>query len=160
MAEPMPELMDEDAEIDENEFILNHVVLPRYLPPEQMTYAKQLELAKLFVKNILDTPQTPEETIKFFKQFERVHQDVSANALIPILSEELESLQPNDTLAMIVHRQNCTLLIKKREDDVILATFRCDIDANEIYSHESDLEVTFSFDSKCKFSKFFRIFKI
>lgn len=134
---------DDDTEFDQNEFILNHVVLPRYLPPEKQGYAKQLKLMKTFIENVFAVPIVPARTVALFKQFKRIHLDGTADNLKSALSREIRSLLPGHSFAMFVRRQNCTLTIHKKSDGdgVILATFRGDMLSSEVYSHESDIVV-------------------
>lgn len=135
--------MDEDVERDENEFILNHVILPRYLPPEKPGYVKQLKLMNSIIQTVLDTPTMPGKTIDLFKQIRRLHVDTTGENFSTVLKNEIQSLLPGETFAMFVRRQNCTLLIHQQRDSAILATFRGDMRSSDVYSHDSDIEVNF-----------------
>lgn len=133
--------MDEDVERDEHEFILNHVILPRYLPPEKPGYVKQLKLMSSIIQTIIDTPILPRKTIDLFVQLKRLHIDTTADNFSATLKNEIKTLLPGETFAMFVRRQNCTLLIHQKENSVILATFRGDMKSSDVYGHDSDIEV-------------------
>lgn len=138
--------MDEDIEmaenIDENEFILNHVVLPRFLPQKKQNYSDQLKIVNRMVQNVMSMRSSlPANTVKLFQQFKNVHLDSTDDTLKSKISNEIRSLRRDDTFAMFVRRQNCTLIIHKKPDGLILATFHGDVKPSEVYSHDSDLEV-------------------
>lgn len=136
--------MDEDMEVDEREFYLNHVILPRYLPAEKQGFVKQLKLMNEMVQTIIETPCMPRETIHLFEQFKRLHNDTKIENLNQELKSQIRSLRSGKTFAMFVRRQNCTLLVQKQQNSVILATFRGDMKSTDVYSHDSDIEVSIS----------------
>lgn len=126
----------------------NVTFLNRYLPPEKPGYVKQLKLMNAFIQNVSDIPAViPAKTMDLFMQFERIHLNTPVDNLKAELAKEIRSLQAGKTFAMFVRRQNCTLLIHKKAHGVILATFRGDMKSSDVYSYESDIEV--SFDSVC-----------
>lgn len=138
------ESMDEDDDgMDSNDFILSHVVLPRYLPPLNSDYSEQLNLLNELLRNVFDAPIIPMRTLALFKQFKKIHIDSTPDTLKTALSIQLGSLLSGDTFAMFVRGQNTTLIIHKSDlsDDMILATFPGDVDANKVYELDSDIEV-------------------
>lgn len=137
--------MDEELaeHVDENEFILNHIILPRFLPQKKQNYSDQLRLVNQMLKHVIETrSHLPTNTIRLFQQLKKIHIDTTDDTLKDTLSKEIKSLQPDDTFAMFVRRQNCTLMIHKKPDGLILATFYGDAKPSDIYGHDSDLEVT------------------
>lgn len=134
---------DDSMEQDENVFFLNHVILPRFLPAEKQGYAKQLKLMNMMINTILRTDQLPQKTIDLFEQFQRLHIETTTENLSRELRQQISSLQSGETFAMFVRRQNCTLLVQKQRNSVILATFRGDMKSCEVYRHDSDIEVIF-----------------
>lgn len=143
MAEPM----DVDDEVGEHEFILNHVLLPRYLPPETFNQNKHLNLMELLINNAvetLDITGIAPKTTKLLRHVKRVHIDSSSDSLKQILSEEINALVngDNETLALFMHHQNCTILFQKQERKFIVATFCSDIEPKN--SYDIDIEVIFN----------------
>lgn len=128
--------------IDRNEFNLNHIVLPRYLPQKNQDYTDQLQLVSRMLKNVLATKTLPTNTIRLFNQLKRIYVDTKDEMLKDALSKEIKSLRSNDTFAMFVRQQNCTLIVHKKAKSVILATFHSDVKPSEVYDHDSDLEVS------------------
>lgn len=137
---------DDDVEQDEHEFFLNHAILPRYLPAEKQGYSKQLKLMSTMIETIIDTRNMPRKTINLFEQFKRLHIDTTTENFSRELRGQIHSLQSGETFAMFVRRQNCTLLVQKRPNSVVLATFRGDMKNYDVYSHDSDIEVIFDDD--------------
>lgn len=135
--------MDEDVEIDEHEFHLNHVILPRFLEPQKPGYGNQLKLMNKMLQCVFDTPIIPPPTMDLFKQFHRLHVDTTTDNFNNVLKEQIKTLLTDETFAMFVRRQNCTLMIHKQRDSTIVATFRGDMKSSEVYYHESDIEVNF-----------------
>lgn len=130
-------------EKDEHEFMLNHVVLPRYLPPEKPGYVNQLKLMNSIIRTVLNTTILPLKTIDLFKQIKRLHIETTSENFSTELKNEIKTLLPGETFAMFVRRQNCTLLIHQKQNSVILATFRGDMRSCDVYTHDSDIEVIF-----------------
>lgn len=150
--------MDVDDEVDDkelNKFILNHVLLPRYLPPENPTPIKELGLMEKMIKNILNTrlvKLTLPNTAQLFEQLKAIYIDSSANdfdGLNEILKSQISSLASNDArcghismFAIYMHLHNCLLFIHKRAEKLILATFRSDIKPGP--DCQNDIEVNLS----------------
>lgn len=139
--------MDVDFEVDENEFILNHVLLPRYLPSEHLAHREELQLMNLMIENVLDTISTmPPQTVQLFQQMKRIHADSSDDnieSLNAILKSEINAIFSDEasTFAIYMHQQNCLLWIKKQGQKLTSATFRSDIELWDDYSN--DIEVIF-----------------
>lgn len=133
--------MEENVEIDKNEFILNHVVLPRYLPPAKQEYKEQLKLVHLMLKIVISTKTLPINTIRLFHRLKEIYIDTTDDTMKDILSKQIKSLRSDDTFAMFVRRQNCTLIIHRKLETIILGTFHSDVKPIEVYKHCSDVEV-------------------
>lgn len=138
---------DSDVEVD-NEFMLNHVVLPRYLPEKRPQYPQQLALISELLKAISYLNDwIPPKTVEFFKRFEKLHSNGTSTSS-SLIREQIDSLGADDTFAMFVRRQYCTIIIHKLSEndglnDVVVATFPGDLSSSQIYKHESDIEVIF-----------------
>lgn len=141
--------MEANTEIDKNEFILNHIVLPRYLPSKEQRYSNELELVKIMLINAIATRTLPVNTMRLFQKLKRIYIDSKEDTLKNTLAMEIRTLQGNDTFAMFVPHQNCTLILRQTSEKLILATFHSDTQAYEVYSHNRlDLQV------KCLILKF------
>lgn len=128
--------------VDENEFIMNHVILPRFLPPKTQDFNDQLKIVNLMLKNALESrPFLPLHTIDLCRKLKSIHLIGEDETLKQNLAKELKSLKVDETFAMFVRHQNCTLIIHKRPHSFILATFHSDVNPREVYSHGSDIEV-------------------
>lgn len=133
--------MTED--IDENEFILNHVVLPRFLPQKNQNYNDQLKIIKRMLKNVRDLRSyLPINTVHLCETLKNIHLQSTDDNLRDTIKKELRYLLAGDTFAIFVRGQNCTLIVHKKAASLILATFHGDVNSNEIYSQDSDLQVT------------------
>lgn len=133
--------MHEPTNVDEKEFILNHVILPRFLPKENADYTQHSRFMKLIVENVLETPTImPCKTVELLSHLKRIHCDSVSN-LNQVLSNKMNSLVSGamGTFAMFFHHQNCTLLIHKQAQKLILATFSSDIEPSK--DHLGDTEV-------------------
>lgn len=136
----------DDTEVDEQEFYLNHVILPRYIPAEKQGYTNQIKLMNVMLQTVFQLGDSiPAKTTDFLKQFHRLHV-ASLDTFQSILKEQIKTLLTGETFAMFVRRQNCTLMIHKhRNDDIVLATFRGDFKSSEVYRYDSDIEVSVFF---------------
>lgn len=126
------------------EALLNHVILPRYLPQNKPKDFHSEERALLLgmSQNVgLLSKSLPSNTVNMFERLARVH-----NTLTPsVVSNEIRNLEPGDTFAMFVRRQNCALMIhmpeKRGDDRVILAIFPGNLHPKHISGVEGDVEV-------------------
>lgn len=99
------------------------------------------------VKNIRTSSDwVPPETVDLFKSLEKVQLSCTPD----IVAAEINALEPGDTFAMYIHRQNCAIIVympknqkvkAKEQRNVMVATFPGELPAGEIYKHESDIEV-------------------
>lgn len=135
---------DSDVEMDINEFMLTHAVLPRYLPEQKPQFSQQRALMTEMMKTITNLEEwMPSKTVQFFKRFKELHGN-GTSISSSLIQQQIRSLSADDTFAMFVRRQNCTLIIHKLADglnDVVVATFPGDLLSSEIYKHDSDIEV-------------------
>lgn len=126
-------------DMDDHEFILNHVLLPRYLPLE-ISPTEQFKLVELLIENVLDQNKISPKTVELFKQLKKIHIDtLDTNQT---LKDEINLLVNTDdvtrTFAIFMHRQNCTLLIHKQEQILTAATFCSDI---KPYNHPNQIDI-------------------
>lgn len=133
------------------DMLLNHIILPRILPQSKSRHFHQTEL------NILDemvkcvemlSEHIPSETVRLFRRMKNVHFNLSPNNV----ANEINGLRTGDSFAMFVRRQNCTFMIHAPKDNnqinqvphtVIVATFPGNLHPNEVYEHDSDIEVNY-----------------
>lgn len=148
--------MDEATERDDDEFILNHVILPRYLRPEKQKYANQLKLMDRMVENVVDLAKfIPDKTVDLMKRLKRIHIPSADVDFETEIRRQIQQLQRGaiDTFAMFVRRQNCTFMVhalpnangNNRRPEFVLATFPGDLPSSEIYKHDGDIEVVSKF---------------
>lgn len=140
--------------LEKQDILLNHIILPHFLPQTDSPQFHQIEL-QLFdemIKNVMDLSEhIPPKTIKLFKRMHKIHHKLTAKNI----SKEINALQPGDTFAMFVRRQNCTFMVYVPPDEndyyilhgkpenAIVATFPGRLHPNEVYKCDSDIEVTF-----------------
>lgn len=148
--------MDDETGIDDNEFVLNHVILPRFLKPEKPKYAQQLQLMDRMVQNVEKLAKfIPDKTVDLMQRFKRIHISSPDDDFKAEITRQIRQLQHGtiDTFAMFVRKQNCTFMIhmlsnenaNNRRPVFVLATFPGDLPSREIYKHDSDIEVIFQF---------------
>lgn len=138
-------IQPDDTKIHEN--LLDHVLLPRYLSSEKLTHFHEVTLLSYMIETLKDFSDSPPNTLKMFESLARVHRQRSAE----IISKEINELQPGNTFAMFVRRQNCCFMVHmpitnvqikpNDETTVIVSTFPGSIHPREIYGNPSDLEV-------------------
>lgn len=143
--------MSANTDMDDHEFILYHVVLPRFLPQEKPRYTKQLKLMAEMVENVAKLSRhLPSKTVNLMKRLRKMHIECTGDEFIAEISHQIRGLRrPGDTFAMFVRRQNCTFMVHvlsnatnvNEPNDLILATFPGDMQNNDVYRYESDLEV-------------------
>lgn len=149
--------MTTETEMKDHEFILNHVVLPRWLPQEKPPYLKQIKLMAKMVENVTDLSRIlPSNTVNLMKRLRKIHSDgLTGNEFMAEISKQIKGLKrPGDTFAMFVRRQNCTFMVhvptanadlnSDEPQNLILATFPGDMQNSDVYRFDSDLEVSFS----------------
>lgn len=136
-----PDLSDQEM----HEVLMNHVILPRYLPQHKSKNYHHEELALVY--NMIEIVEhlsklLPRNTINMFRGLARVHRTLTPT----VVSTEIRNLQPGETFAMFVRRQNCALMIHKPSDGncdrVIVSTFPGLLHPKFISSAESDIEVS------------------
>lgn len=131
-----------------HENLLNHIVLPRYIPQYRLPNfpLEELELLKRMAENVEKFADSiPANTLKMIRSLAKVHLELTPKAIM----EEINKLQPGETFAMFVRLQNCAIIIHMpskgstdSDNNVIVATFIGKVNPNEVYKNPSDLEVT------------------
>lgn len=130
-----------------HEALMDHIILPRFLPQSrsQDFHPQELELLMRMVHNVESlAPFIPENTLKMVRSLATVHRSRMAD----IVSKEISNLKPGETFAMFIRRQNCAIMIHHSQstaragtNDMIVATFPGRLHPNEVYKNASDLEV-------------------
>ncbi|XP_055310983.1 uncharacterized protein LOC129573873 [Sitodiplosis mosellana] len=128
---------------ERHEVLMNHVILPRYLPQERSKNFHNEELALLsnMVENVERLAKSlPRNTVNMFHGLARVHKTLTPS----VVSTEIRNLKPGDTFAMFVRRQNCAMMIhmppERGDDRVIAAIFPGNLHPKHISAAESDIE--------------------
>lgn len=134
------------------ENVLNHVLLPRFIPPDANLDYDQQEANILIrmneaARSLAD--YLPSGTVAMFASFVNVQQMHS----VKTIRDGVNSLLPGHTFAMYVRSQNtvfmCHMPVNASTDaapnettPVIVATFPGRIGVKHVYSHPSDLVVS------------------
>ena len=124
---------------------MDHVILPRYLPQVKPKNFHNEELALLssMVENVERSAKSlPPNTVNMFRGLGRVHRTLTP----AVVSNEICNLEPGNTFAMFVRRQNCAIMIhmppdRSSDDRVIVAIFPGNLHPKHISGAESDIEV-------------------
>lgn len=133
-----------------SENLLNHVLLPRFIPNTaninfHLQESNLLIRMSESVKNL--SKWLPSSTVRMIKSFELVQQMRTPD----VITDKINKLKPGETFAMYVRCQNtvfmCHMPAHQSNDSneitpVIVATFPGRIGVKQIYSHAMDLEVT------------------
>lgn len=144
-----------------SEKLLNHVVLPRFIP-NTANVDLQLQESNLLIR-VSESVKSlskwlPSNTVRMFKSFELVQQMRTPD----VITDEINKLQPGETFAMYVRCQNtvfmCHMPAHQSNDSkpnettsVIVGTFPGRIAVKHIYSHQTDLEVRMQNTRNCAF---------
>lgn len=137
------------------DMLLHHVILPRFLPQGKSSHFHQTEIQLMheMVQSVCNLrEEIPMETVKLSLNFWKIHHESMPNQ--STISTEIKALQPGNSFAMFVRRQNCMFVIhapssqgEKAEQanavpqEVIVATFPGNLHPDEVYKHDSDIEV-------------------
>lgn len=142
--------MDFDISYTHKEDVqLHQVLLPRVLPQEKGDLFKvEHDLMDLMAKSVEKLAKLlPSKTVKLFRSLQKVHTERTPI----IVSNEINALGPGDTFAMFVRFQHSMIMIHIPSDEIsnniqnaIVATIPGSLHPNEVYNHESDMEVHFS----------------
>lgn len=149
--------MDDDINMIElgyqhNEDVrLHHVLLPRVLPQEKSNrlFETELDLLNQMVKNVEDlVVSLSPKTVKLFQSMRKVHTERTP----AVVSDEINALGPDDTFAMFVRFQHSVIMIHVPSDEktnkiqnAIVATIPGNFHPDEVYTHESDMQVIFAY---------------
>lgn len=137
------------SEVETQNMLLNHVLLPRVLPQEKVRFIHEQTLIIQLIENVENVSEwLPEKTVEMMDRLKRVTRECTRT----VVSEIINDLEPGDTFSMFVRRQNCTIMfyIPPTEENsigepqnIIVATYMGTLHPNEIFKHESDIEVSF-----------------
>lgn len=134
-----------------HELLLNHVILPRYLPQSKSRdlHNEELQLMKLMVENVEELSEMkmiPCNTIKMLSGLKREQSPDCSK----VIANEIGQLKPGESFAMFVRRQNCALIIhmpkntdRNQSDRIIVATFPGNLHPKHVYDSDSDIEVKY-----------------
>lgn len=137
----------------QHDMLLRHIILPRFLPQAKSSYFHQTEiqLMQQMAQNVFNlSEKIPMQTVKLFESFLEIHKESIPNQ--NTISTEINVLRPGHSFAMFVRRQNCMFVIhappnhsenvaNTAPQDVIIATFPGNLHPEEVYKHDSDIEV-------------------
>lgn len=142
---------DENYARDEDSHLL-HVLLPRVLPQTKGDlYKTEHDLLNQMVESVRGLSKwLPAKTNKLFQSMKKVH----ATRTPEIVAQEINALEPGDTFAMFVRFQHCTIMIHIPDNEqpghiqnAVVCTIAGSLHPDEVYKHDSDIEVRFSSDS-------------
>lgn len=135
-------------DVETQNILLNHVVLPRVLPQEKVRYVHEQALIMQLVENVENVSEwLPDKTVKMMDRLKRVTREYTRT----VVSEIINELESGDTFSTFVRRQNCTIIfyVPPTEENttgepqnMIVATFMGTLHPKEIFKHESDIEVS------------------
>lgn len=136
---------------ESQDILLDHVLFSRVLPQEKPRQIYEQMLMIKMVENVENHSKwMPTKTVEMLQRLKKVHLECTPS----VISEEINIMEPGDTFAMYVRRQNCAIMIHMPANElvsneeirnVIVATFPGNLHPREIYKHDSDLEVRFFF---------------
>lgn len=145
---------NEEQKFQKHKSLMNHIVLPRFLPQENSIdiideELKLLEHMNSTLNNFANSyGHIPKSTIEMFDGLKRMYTTCSPEAIL----KEIRRLVPGETFAMFVRRQNCALTIHMPEtngddanqsDRLIVATFPGSVNPNHHAQHNGcDIEVS------------------
>lgn len=137
------------SELETQNILLNHVVLPRVLPQEKARFIHEQAIINLMVENVENLSDwLPEKTVEMMDRLKRVTREYTRT----VVSEIINELEPGDSFSMFIRRQNCTIMFyippteensTEEPQNIIVATFIGTLHPKEIFKHESDIEVRF-----------------
>lgn len=140
-----------DAELEMQDLLMHHIVLPRILPQQKSPHLNQTEhdLMKDMVETVKNLSSwIPSKTVEMFNRLYKVHTECTSENV----STQINELEPGDTFAMFVRFQRCAIMIHVPPEErvnnvqhVIVATIPGSLHPSEIYEHESDIEVIILF---------------
>lgn len=138
-------------DVETQNILLNHVVLPRVLPQEKARFMHQQELVIQLVDTVENVSEwLPTKSVEMMERLKRVTREYTRT----VVSEIINELEPGDSFSMFVRRQNTTIMfyIPKTDENsaeepqnIIVTTFMGTLHPKEIFKHESDLEVSYSY---------------
>lgn len=145
---------DDTIEVEEKDTLLYHVVLPRVLPQKPSEKLREVELE--MVQQMINAANEcndrhdifiPAKTIALLRNVKTFHVKCKSADLLP----KIQQLRPGDSFAVFIRSQQCLFMIHVPHDEpnivqnVIVAAFPGvgSMDPNEIYLHNSDIEVIF-----------------
>lgn len=140
------------SRLDKQNILLNHIILPHFLPQTDSPqfYQSELQLFDEIFKSVMDLSKNiPSKTVALFKSMHNIYHNLNAMNV----SQEINALRPGDTFAMFVRRQNYAFMVYVPSDErivhgkpqnAIVATFPGRLHPSEVYKYESDIEVIFT----------------
>lgn len=160
---------NEDLNLEND--LLDHVLLPRLLPQTKRNNLHDLELDLLSRMAELVEVQDewiPAPTVKMFENLYHVQAECQPETIF----EQINDLKPGGTFALFVKGQNCVFVVympltddndQPEPDDlttVIVATFPGSMDPKDIYKNFGDFEVSFFYSIQIIPTFFYESLKI
>lgn len=143
--------------MQKQDILLNHIILPHFLPQSNSPnfHQSELQLFDEMYKNVIHLIKyIPWRTVELFKSMHKIHhKPISTDILKENILMEINALQSGDTFATFVRRQNCTFIIYVppnenivygKPENAIVATFPGRLHPNEVYKCDGDIEVIFT----------------
>lgn len=137
----------EQPKLEKEDALMYHVVLPRVLPDKSSEFLHETEsnMINYMVKNALAWERyMPPETLKMLRKLRSLHYTCK----LETVRSDINNLKPGESFAIFVRAQHCGMMIHVPPNEmignvqnVIVSTFPGRLDAKEIYSHDSDIEV-------------------
>lgn len=135
--------------LDAQNVLLDHVLLPRVLPQKKVRFIDEQAIVIQFIENVENISEwLPVKTVKMMERLKRATLECTRS----VVSEIINELESGDSFSMFIRRQNSTIMfyVPPTEENsvdeienVIVATFMGNLHPNEIFKHESDIEVNF-----------------
>lgn len=130
--------------------LINHVVFPRSLPQELADdfCSTESKIMDHMVNMIMASKEwLPRKTVKLFQNLKNIHNNCTPDNIL----NAIKKLRPGDTFAMFIQFQHFGIVVDVQSNEtvnneqcVIVSTMPGRLDASEIYSHESGIEVSFN----------------
>lgn len=136
------------SELETQNILLNHVLLPRVLPQEKVRFNHEQEIIYQLIDTVEDASDyLPNKTVEMMDRLKRITRECTKT----VASEIINELEPGDSFSMYVRRQNCTVMFHIPSADVdslvepehiIVGTYMGTLHPKEIYNHGSGIEVS------------------
>lgn len=136
---------ESDDELEKDDTLMHHIVLPRVLPKKISNYCIESGLMHEMVKNVKSLAEfIPAKTIDLFLKLQTFYDKCTPEDI----SMTINKLGPGETFPIFMREQGYGITIHVPPNErvnnvkhVIVATFPGNLDPSEIYRHDGDIEV-------------------